>query len=54
MGPDRSCRDPLPIVDEEVLRLGAEPQVYAESTLRTCRFCLESPLACVAGITVLI
>jgi bla regulator protein BlaR1 len=37
--------------DEEVLRLGTEPQVYAESILRTCRFCLESPLACVAGIT---
>ena len=30
--------------DEEVLRLGSEPQVYAESILKTCRFCLESPL----------
>ena len=37
--------------DEEVLRLGTEPQVYAESILKTCRFCLESPLACVPGIT---
>jgi uncharacterized protein (TIGR03435 family) len=37
--------------DEEVIRFGTEPQVYAESILRTCKFCLESPLACVAGIT---
>jgi uncharacterized protein (TIGR03435 family) len=37
--------------DEEVLRLGTEPRVYAESILRTCKFCLASPLACVAGIT---
>jgi len=37
--------------DEEVLRLGNEPQVYAESILQTCRFYLESPLACVSGVT---
>jgi uncharacterized protein (TIGR03435 family) len=37
--------------DEEVLQLGGEPQVYAESILKTCQFCLESPLACVSGIT---
>jgi uncharacterized protein (TIGR03435 family) len=37
--------------DEEVLRLGSEPDVYAESILRTCKFFLESPLACVAGVT---
>jgi beta-lactamase regulating signal transducer with metallopeptidase domain len=37
--------------DEEVLRLGNEPQVYAESILKTCQFYLESPLACVSGIT---
>ena len=37
--------------DEEVLQLGGEPHVYAESILKTCQFCLESPLACVAGIT---
>lgn len=37
--------------DEDVIRFGTEPQVYAESILRTCKFCLESPLACVAGIT---
>ena len=37
--------------DEEVVRLGSEPHVYAESILRTCRFSLESPLSCVSGIT---
>ncbi len=37
--------------DEDVLRLGSEPSVYAESILRTCKFYLESPLVCVAGIT---
>ena len=37
--------------DEEVLRLGNEPQVYAESILKTCQFYLESPLTCVSGIT---
>jgi bla regulator protein BlaR1 len=37
--------------DEEVLRLGNDPEVYAESILRACRFYLESPLACVSGVT---
>jgi bla regulator protein blaR1 len=37
--------------DEDVLRCGSEPEVYAESILRTCRYAMESPLVCVAGIT---
>jgi uncharacterized protein (TIGR03435 family) len=37
--------------DEEVLRLGSEPSVYAEGILKVCEFYLESPLACVAGVT---
>ncbi len=37
--------------DEEVLRLGSEPFVYAEGILKVCEFYLESPLACVAGVT---
>jgi bla regulator protein blaR1 len=37
--------------DEEVLRLGNDPEVYAESILRACRFYLESPIACVSGVT---
>ena len=37
--------------DEEVLRLGSEPQVYAEGILNVCKLYVESPLACVAGVT---
>jgi bla regulator protein blaR1 len=37
--------------DEEVLRLGNPPQVYAESILKTCEFCVGSPLACISGVT---
>jgi len=37
--------------DEEVLRSGSEPGVYAESILQVCKFYLESPLKCVAGVT---
>jgi bla regulator protein BlaR1 len=37
--------------DEQVIRLGSDPQVYAESILKTCEFYVESPLVCVAGVT---
>jgi bla regulator protein BlaR1 len=37
--------------DEEVLALGSERQVYAESILKICEFCVGSPLACVSGVT---
>ena len=37
--------------DEEVLELGSERQVYAEGILKVCEFCVESPLACVSGVT---
>jgi uncharacterized protein (TIGR03435 family) len=37
--------------DEEVLQLGSGRRVYAESILKTCEFCVESPLACVTGVT---
>jgi len=37
--------------DEEVLRRGSEPQVYAESILKICEFYLESPLVCASGVT---
>jgi uncharacterized protein (TIGR03435 family) len=36
--------------DEIVLRSGNEAEVYAESILNVCKFCIESPLACVAGV----
>ena len=37
--------------DEEVLRSGNAPRVYAESILKACEFCVELPLACVSGVT---
>jgi beta-lactamase regulating signal transducer with metallopeptidase domain len=37
--------------DEEVLALGSERQVYAESILKTCEFCVGFPLACVSRVT---
>jgi beta-lactamase regulating signal transducer with metallopeptidase domain len=37
--------------DEEVLRLGNEPRVYAQGMLTVCEFYLESRLACVAGVS---
>jgi uncharacterized protein (TIGR03435 family) len=37
--------------DEDVVRRGTEPEVYAESILKTCRFFVGSPLVCVSGVT---
>jgi uncharacterized protein (TIGR03435 family) len=37
--------------DEEVIRRGNEREAYAESILKTCQFFVESPLACVSGVT---
>ena len=37
--------------DEQVVAWGSDPQVYAESILKVCEFCLGSPLACVSGVT---
>ena len=37
--------------DEAVLELGSPRQIYAESILKVCEFCLSSPLTCVAGVT---
>jgi bla regulator protein BlaR1 len=37
--------------DEEVVAMGGERRVYAESILKVCEFCLGSPLACVSGVT---
>lgn len=36
--------------DEAVMGMKIEPITYVESLLKTCRFCVESPLACVSGI----
>jgi uncharacterized protein (TIGR03435 family) len=37
--------------DEEVLRQGTEPNVYAEGILTVCKLCLQSPLPCASGVT---
>jgi len=37
--------------DEEVLRLGNEPLVYAEGILNVCKTYVESPLRCASGVT---
>ena len=37
--------------DEAVFSEGHDPEVYAAGILRVCRFYLESPLPCVAGVT---
>jgi uncharacterized protein (TIGR03435 family) len=37
--------------DEEVLRMGSDPQAYAEAILQVCEFYLQAPLACVSGVS---
>jgi uncharacterized protein (TIGR03435 family) len=37
--------------DEEVVALGNDRRVYAESILKVCEFCLGSPLPCISGVT---
>ena len=41
---ERSC-------DEAVVERCGDATTYAESLLKACRFCVESPLVCVSGIT---
>lgn len=36
--------------DEEVLRMGSQPRVYADAILNVCKHYVESPLACVSGV----
>jgi bla regulator protein blaR1 len=37
--------------DEEVLRMGSEPAIYAEGILKICELYSTSPLPCAAGVT---
>jgi uncharacterized protein (TIGR03435 family) len=37
--------------DEEVLRMGSEPDVYAEGLLNVCKFYAESTVVCASGVT---
>ena len=46
----RMIRERERACDEEVVEVVGAAEIYAESLLKACRFCLESPLACVSGI----
>lgn len=37
--------------DEAVVDANANPHTYAEGILNVCKFCVESPLECVSGVT---
>ena len=37
--------------DEQVLEVCPRPAIYAQSILKVCEFCVESPLPCVSGVT---
>jgi bla regulator protein BlaR1 len=37
--------------DEEVLRMGSDPQDYAEGIVTVCEFFLKSRLVCISGVT---
>ena len=37
--------------DESVLASGHDPQIYAEGILKVCRFYIQAPLACTAGVS---
>jgi len=37
--------------DEDVVRRGNAPDLYAEAILKVCKWSTESPLTCVAGVT---
>ena len=37
--------------DEAVVQSGNEAETYAESIVSVCKFCIESPLACAAGVS---
>ncbi len=37
--------------DEAVLRMGSDPEEYAEGIVTVCEFYLQSPLVCVSGVT---
>lgn len=37
--------------DEDVLKFVDRPYTYAQSILKVCEYCLESPLPCISGVT---
>ncbi len=50
---DRKTHDPSSerACDEQVVRTLGEPKAYAEAILNVCKLYVESPLACVPGIS---
>ncbi len=46
----RQMREREQACDEGVLALGSEPAVYAGAILKACKFYVESPLPCTAGV----
>lgn len=47
----RLCEERERACDEDVVAGGVRPQVYAEGILKTCRFYVQTPLACASGVS---
>ena len=47
----RLCEERERACDESVLAGGVRPLVYADGILKTCRFYVQSPLACASGVS---
>jgi beta-lactamase regulating signal transducer with metallopeptidase domain len=47
----RLCEERERACDESVVAGGVPPLVYAEGILKTCRFYVQSPLACASGVS---
>ena len=47
----RLCEERERACDESVLSAGVRPLVYADGILKTCRFYVQSPLACASGVS---
>ena len=47
----RLCEERERACDEDVVANGVSPLVYAEGILKTCRFYVQTPLACASGVS---
>ncbi len=47
----RICHERERGCGEEVLQMGSDPRIYAQGILKVCELYLESPVACVAGVS---
>jgi len=48
---NRLCEERERACDESVVAGGVRPLIYAEGILKTCRFYVQSPLACASGVS---